>query len=205
MNASEELWISRAVDGRAGVEDWRGLHRVAATDPDVWRRLCATLEAETELRVELAAVVPQDVPTPAPAAQTPAQQAPLRPGPDVRLYGLLAALLALTFVVGRWTAIAPAIAPAGGDAMPAAGQTPDQLMQAYLREGATAGRVIDQLPLQTLSTRRAPDGDGFDVVFVRSLVERARVKQLMTLAPDEHGSPQPLQIDLADYIPPTEF
>jgi hypothetical protein len=38
MNASEELWISRAVDGRAGVEDWRGLHRVAATDPDVWRR-----------------------------------------------------------------------------------------------------------------------------------------------------------------------
>jgi hypothetical protein len=89
--------------------------------------------------------------------------------------------------------------------MPAAGQTPDQLMQAYLREGATAGRVIDQLPLQTLSTRRAPDGDGFDVVFVRSLVERARVKQLMTLAPDEHGSPQPLQIDLADYIPPTEF
>ncbi|MCK5940961.1 MAG: hypothetical protein KAI24_03235, partial [Planctomycetes bacterium] len=118
-----------------------------------------------------------------------------------------AALLLAMFLIGRATGGAGAAGEQGrGDgAELVAGGSPDELMHAYLRQGAEAGRVLDQLPLRTLSTRRAPDGDGFEIVFVRSLVERARVDQLMTFAPDEHGQPQPLRVDLANFIPPTEF
>lgn len=210
MTASEELWISRAIDRRAGSEDWRGLHRIAASDPDVWRRVCATLEAETSLTEGLAALLPQDLCTAAAGAPSPSAGAPhaavasARPG--LRMLGLLAATLLVAFVVGRWSVVSAGPAPLQPAASPlVAAGSPDELMQAYLREGATAGRVLDQLPLRTLSTRRASDGNGFEVVFVRSLIECARVQQLMTLAPDEHGSPQPLQIDLANYIPPTDF
>ena len=70
---------------------------------------------------------------------------------------------------------------------------------------ACSSRMASVSPVQAVSARRAVDGEGFDVVFVRSLVERARVRELTTLAPDEHGRPQPLRVDLANLIPPTDF
>jgi hypothetical protein len=56
MNAAtEELLISRAVDGAASPEDWRALEALAARDPEVWPRLLAALQAEQALRSEVAA------------------------------------------------------------------------------------------------------------------------------------------------------
>lgn len=205
MTACEELWISRAIDRCACAEDWRALHDVAVRDPDVWRRLCVTLESETALTRQLGGLLE---PPDAAAVGTPV--ASREPGSrGRRWFGALAALLLATvaFVVGlcssRWNDAERVAHEQPPTAVVA--DDPDALMHAYLVRGVRDGRVLEQLPLQAVSARRAVDGEGFDVVFVRSLVERARVRELTTLAPDEHGRPQPLRVDLANLIPPTDF
>ncbi|MFO1078107.1 MAG: hypothetical protein U1E73_10345 [Planctomycetota bacterium] len=201
MHHSEDLWISRAVDRAASAEDWRGLAAIATTDPDVWRRLCATLREETLLAHELATLLPP----PAPALPVAADAGAPRRGPrGVALVALFAAAaLALAFWLGRTTSPSPATA-----STPAPTPAPtdnEELLSAYLAAGAADGNVLEQLPLHTLATRRLPDGGGLEVVFVRSLVERRRIDRGIAVAADEHGRPVPLPVDLASYIPPTNY
>jgi hypothetical protein len=213
MQTCEELCISRAIDRAATAEDWRALEHVAAADPDVWRRLCRTLQEETLLGQRVDALLPapalpesalfesarlESAPLAPPVRATTARRARIGPW-------LAAALLLLAFWCGRVTAVPTATtttpATAGTTDAPAA----DELLFAYLEEGTRSGRVIEQLPPRTLATRRLPDDQGLEVVFVRSLVERTRVDRAVTLASDEHGRPTPLVVDLARYLPPTDY
>lgn len=187
-HANEELWISRVVDRRAGDDDWRELDAIAAADPEVWRRLATTLRCEDALQRGVAAVLP------------PVAGEMLVP-PSVRVpRWLLAAaallVMAAMFVFGRVSAkAAPVVA------------TPDcdTLLDTYLAAGRDSGRVLEQLPLQIVESRRRTAGDGYEVLFVRSFVERTSVERAMTLAPDELGRPVPLAVDLAHYVPPTDY
>jgi hypothetical protein len=124
---------------------------------------------------------------------------------------LAAASVALAFWLGHTTALHPREVGfrdpgATRNAIPQgleADLRTDQLLGAYIAEGAESGRVLEQLPLRTLGTQRLPGSDGLEVVFVRSLVERRRVDQAFTLAADEHGRPTPLPVDLSHYVPPS--
>jgi hypothetical protein len=121
---------------------------------------------------------------------------------------LAAASVAMAFWLGHATALRDTGArqSAPREHVPAtkdADVRTDQLLGAYLAEGAESGRVLEQLPLHTLATQRLPDGCGLEVVFVRSLVERRRVDQAFALAADEHGRPAPLPVDLSHYVPPS--
>jgi hypothetical protein len=206
MHDCEELWISRAIDRTASAEDWRGLETIAAADRDVWRRLCVTLQEDTLLAARVSVLLP---PGPAAVPLVPAPGA-VRGVPRPVAMLLAAALVAMVFWLGRSTAQNGDARNRGSaaprDAVPAnhdADVRTDQLLGAYLAEGAESGRVLEQLPLHTLATERLPGSDGLEVVFVRSLVERRHVGQAFALAADEHGRPAPLAVDLSHYVPPS--
>ncbi|MCB9879231.1 MAG: hypothetical protein H6835_16670 [Planctomycetes bacterium] len=191
MHANEELWISRVVDRRAGDDDWRELDAIATQDPEVWRRLATTLRCEHALQRGVAAVLP---PVADELLVPPALRMP-------RWLVVAAALLVMAamFVLGRVSADRTKTAPVLA--------TPDcdVLLDTYLAAGRDSGRVLEQLPLQIVESRRREAGEGYEVLFVRSFVERTAVERAMTLAPDELGRPVPLAVDLAHFVPPTDY
>jgi hypothetical protein len=70
---------------------------------------------------------------------------------------------------------------------------PDTLLTRYMTEGAAQGRVVGELPQLTLKVSPAEGGDGYDVLFVRRLLERATVEDVYRLGLDEHGRPAVVQ------------
>lgn len=211
MHPAEELWISRAIDRRASVEDWRGLEQLAAGDESVWRRLSATLRAETLLAHRVQALLPPgDEDSAAPTAPAASAAARARTGARRAAAGAAALLaLATSFALGRASAgdaaAAPGSVPGSTTDAPAPAGSAERLLADYLEAGRESGRVLEQLPLQAIASERRADGRGLDVVFVRTIVERAHVEQGVRLASDEHGMPTALPVDLAHYLPPTDF
>lgn len=207
MHPSEELWISRALDRRASAAEWRELDAVAAHDSGVWLRLANTLRAEAALGEHFAAAFGDELSTSLPAGVATLRDAP-RGRRSVRLAGAVAALL-LTFVAGFGLGTGSSDGVAGcvdrDVELPAPAPGAEQLLASYLQAGRESGRVLQHLPLRTVATRALPDGDGVEVVFVRSFVERTQVDRAVTLANDEHGRPQPLAVDLTNYFPPANF
>lgn len=69
----------------------------------------------------------------------------------------------------------------------------DTLLARYLSQGAAQGSVVGELPRLTLSVSPVEGGAGYDVLFVRRLLERATVDDVYRLGLDEHGRPALVQ------------
>jgi len=98
--------------------------------------------------------------------------------------------------IGTYTGWAAAIAIAAIATLaarpplaPRADGNPDTLLTRYLAEGAAQGRVVGELPQVTLKVSPADGGQGYDVLFVRRLLERTTVEDVYRLGLDEHGHP----------------
>ena len=69
-------------------------------------------------------------------------------------------------------------------------QSPDDALQAYLDLGQQSGRVIGEVPeLQLLERQPAPGGDGFELVYVRKIIERRVSSDVYQIGADETGAP----------------
>jgi len=69
-------------------------------------------------------------------------------------------------------------------------KTPDDAMDAYLKLGRDAGQVVGELPQRyVLETRPAADGKGYEVLYVRQVLERTRVDDMYKVGADETGRP----------------
>jgi hypothetical protein len=66
--------------------------------------------------------------------------------------------------------------------------TSEQARAAYLEKGMQDGSVLGEMPTKVL-VRGVPAqaGQGYDVVFIRQIVEQARVDDLMRFTQDEAG------------------
>lgn len=74
--------------------------------------------------------------------------------------------------------------------------SPHQALEAYLSLGRESGAVVGELPGKPIIERRIlDDGQGYEVVFVRQIVERSRVEALFSFeGSDEFGEPVPTPI-----------
>jgi len=182
----EEILITRVLDETASVEDWDELEGRAAESPDVWARLARALRAEAELRRSVGAAVSVADRIDLPDARVPAAAAAPRSGAARR------ALLAAS----GWAAAA-VVALAWWSAPPGAGSSPDTAeapVESAIRTG-DAPEFLGELPRIVVDAYPPECGEGaLEVVYVRQLVERTRLRDVYEIGRTEHGDPVPLPI-----------
>ena len=192
-----DLLVSRIADSEATPEDWSAFNDLGERHPWAWRELA---RAQRDHAAMCAAVG---------VALQPADYVilPVRVGTNgagfgrastLRQWGgwAVAACMALVFFGG----IRPAapVSPAGNAAgVPTANWTPDDYVKGYVNAGQRSGLVMGELPERMLiESRRLKGDEGFEVVYVRQFVERARVRDLVRFAADETGRPMPVRAEL---------
>jgi len=214
MAASQEqpdrdLLINRVVDGTARDADWTALDALASGDQGVWRELAMAQRQQTCLmRAVEESIAPAslvDLPDEAPALHFPSRQQTWWIG---RWAGwVAAAVLGVAWVSSgnlNTNQRPPAVdtQQAGvGDGVVGAGsrlvKNAADALSAYFDKGAEEKRVLGEMPTKVLlQTRPTTDGKGYEVYFVRQIVERVEVPDLRMLSTDEFGNVRPAEIDI---------
>ncbi|HBS29068.1 MAG TPA: hypothetical protein DEB06_06370 [Phycisphaerales bacterium] len=184
----EDVLIGRVVDSEASGADWEALEAIASRDPGVWERLGraqrvhARLEREVEDAIAIAELV--DIPS--------AHAAGFSLAARVRQYSgwAVAAVIGVAFL-GTMGVIKPgASGPAQlGGISPIAYGSPDEALQAYLRTGKEKGLVVEEIPSVLIDARVIDGGGRKEVVYVRQILERKIVTDLLvpSVEVDENG------------------
>jgi hypothetical protein len=190
-----DVLISRIIDHEAADSDWSSFERLAERHPTVWPRLLAGLRDDAALRaaMERRLGLADRVELPSLAARRAIA------GWRGWTGWAAAVLLAVLWWGASWaTDIAPIglppLEPGSGEAARVAGGLP---VDARRTRDTSTAELISELPLQVLETRRAADGQGLEVLYVRPLLERTRVDGVYELGVDEFGRPMPRAIDPA--------
>ena len=182
MNEQVEVLFCRVVGREDAPEDWRELRQAARSAPELWAQLADDLEADAALRARL---------QPDLAA---ADRVPLPPAPAGGLRArrgssgwLCAAALALLWL---WSTRAGHQADARPEDPPPT-------------DAVVAGVAVTELPRVVLDSRAT--AAGVEVVYVRRIVERATVRDLMQVHRDEAGQPFASVAQPAAWRPPESF
>jgi hypothetical protein len=208
IEARSDILISRLIDGEAGAEDWKEFQALASAAPELWREL-----AEAQRQHELLGAVVADVANRADAVELPDLSEDIsfsEASPGLHLAQRLSAYLgwglAAALAIALWAGVKPnanlsppiqhggGTSSTGGSAPPPAqfaSLDPSVLLQGYLDRGKTEGTVLGELPDKVLvETRPAAEGGGYEVLFIRTILERTRVPELYEFsAQDEAGRP----------------
>lgn len=194
-----DILISRVIDGEASPEDWSALKALAEREPSVWRDLAGLQQDHAELTGAMAEIVSiaDDVDAPVHAHGGVADQ-----GRSLRMWGgwAAAAALALAWIVRAPTS-EPQIVPAGQ----LAGLAPfglskdsgsEDYFDAYLRAGQQDGRVLGEVGEPVLVQTTPQEGGGYEVRYVRQVMERRIVPQIFGVGVgyDEQGQTKPVLV-----------
>ncbi len=197
-----ELLISRIVDGEATPGDWAAFRSQAERTPSLWRDLAEFQHTQEELAIEVSAELSVagrvDVPVHSEMVR--------RLGDRFRVVGMWGGWLAAACVGLMWARGNPA-GPSGGGTIQANPLTGVQALQEYLNKGQSEGKVLGELPEKVL-VRAAPLTDsegtsigGYEVVYVRQILERTVVKDLFRFGNDEAGEPRPVRVEIRPARP----
>ncbi len=196
-----DVLITRVIDGEASAEDWSALHAIAREDPGIWSDLATAQQDAAELRAMVRELSACSDRVEAPVVEHAGH------GLCVRLrragmWGgwLVAGAMALSWGVGMAGAGAGAQS-AGLVSMHEAKErvlpelSPEEAFAAYVANGVRSGRVVAIDPeLRIIGAQRDEDGEGFEVLYVRRIVERADI-ELYRLGQDERGNILRLPVD----------
>lgn len=192
----KDILISRVVDGVAGAGDWVELDMLGAADSSLWRELAQAqrdkqlLDQAVGEAVSIADVV--DLP------RNEWSERRLRV-PQWLGWAAAAVLALAMFAMPRGGTPNANTAGAFFPPQEAQEQTPDAALKSYLTKGKDEGRVIRQLPeFVVLESAPAKDGPGYDVVYLRQIVERARVESVNSYQVDETGRKLPLPVKVIE-------
>lgn len=193
----KDILISRVVDGVAGAGDWVELDMLGAADSSLWREL-AQAQRDKQL---LDSAVGEAISIADVVALPKSEWSELG---DRRLrvpqwagWAAAAVLAIAMFVMPK--AGTPNGNVAGFPPAQVEDQTPDAALNSYLAKGKDEGRVIRQLPeFVVLESAPAADGRGYDVVYLRQIVERARVESVNSYQVDDAGRKLPLPVKVIE-------
>jgi hypothetical protein len=194
----DQLLMSRVVDGDATTEQWDELTALADRDPSIWRRLAATLRdhASFARAINTHVAVAETVPLP---SEAEARRASVTVEPHVTPFAhvsrwsgwAVAAVIGIAWLSWIFNAADSGLgrvreAPVNYAGLPAA-----DLLEAYLDRGKQEQRVIGEVPDRILiDTRPSGSGQGYELVFLRQIMERAVVPDLYQFGgQDERGQP----------------
>ena len=197
MDSNIDILISRVVDGVASATDWESFEQLGAADPSAWRELALAQRQEQMLRrtVGEAVVVAESVGLPAVVHAEHRLKFRLR---RVATWGGWAAAAALTLAfltrgqvggqqqLGGQGVQTSAIGPTFENA--------DQLRKAYIEKGKEEGKVVGEIPDRVI-VRTTPTKDGgYELVFVRQIMEREKVNDLYQASTAEDGKLWPVKV-----------
>lgn len=188
------LLILRAAEDRCTEQDWTRLEAMAKAEPGLWhevvltRRDAAALEQSVREQIESAMHV--DIPA--------EEHMVLRLTQRSRAVATWAGWAAAAVIGLAWLGV-PMAAPQSGTRGGPSGQAPQsaglfssasQALDEYLKRGKADGNVVQQIPTKVLlDAKPSADGNGYDVLYMRQILERAKVPDLYKLSTDEWGEP----------------
>lgn len=197
-NGRLDLLISRAIDGDIAAEEWFELEAAAAADPSVWRQyahsqrdhlaLCSAVESATTIADTM------ELPPVHMAVHHAEAHSSFRLNRLGAWTGWAVAALVAVVATARLNQTAP-VQPI--DSMQNAGigtsafESAADAFQAYLEKGRESGAVVGEMPGRVLvDTRPATTGAGYEVIFIRQVMERTIVPDLYQVTGrDEAGRP----------------
>lgn len=207
-----DVLISRVVEGRAQAGDWMHLRTLVGGDPEIWHDLALSQAQALSLQRELGAALACADEVGLPEAGSRVVHRPHdREGSDPLPYAagrrLRAGLpWALAACLGLALFANMNATPARVNSLPGAGTqsaglgavlepasaagpaTADAALADYLRLGKEQGSVVAELPQRVVvESRPAPDGKGYEVLYLRQVLERAVVNDLYRTGVDDAG------------------
>lgn len=208
-----DLLISRVADGEASLADWSAFSALAERTPQAWKRLAQAQRDHRSLSLAVGVALHG-----AERVELPSRDAAeaflhsgraVSPAYRIRQYGgwAVAAAVALAWVgmsggqlrVGKQGTETASIIPAGYFKV----TSPDDALALYREQGKKDGRFIAEVPV-LLESSPAATGTGYEVVYVRQLLEKARVDNLLRFAQDESGRLIPVRVNVTGRAGRTE-
>ncbi len=203
----EDILISRTIDGNATSGDWDELTALADANPAVWRNLAMSLrEHQAFARAVNADVTVADaieIPAVRRAAATRSRDASRHPAILARVGGwsgwAVAAVFTIIWVAGVLNLVQNTTQQPNGSSpgnITMVGASAAELLQAYLDKGRQEDFVIAEVPQRVLiETRPNGTGRGFEVIYIRQILERTVVPDLYQFNRDEAGHPMLVRYD----------
>jgi len=187
MTNDTELLLSRVIDGEATAGEWSALVAAATAQPGLWQDIAEAQREHVVLRrfidEQTDRATRVDVPQPRHGAVDPRGVALRAPRMAWTGWGV-AALIGLavavqSFLSGTSVNRGPALTGATNEASVLPVRTTDQALQDYIELGQESGDVIAELPAKVLiETRRSPTGEGYELLYLRQILERTHVPDL---------------------------
>lgn len=189
-----DVLISRIIDGEATPEDWAAFKALAAREPSVWRDLaeCQQDHADLSAAVADATRLADSIDLPVEEARSEQLSRRLRRAMSWGGWAV-AAVVALAFTT-RGTSTQTDGLHAGLGPSGITVSTPDQAYDAYMQLGREQERVVEEVPTRILVETRALQDGGFEVRYIRQILERVTVPSLYELGEDETGRPVPIRV-----------
>ena len=207
MNAMRaEVLISRMIDGEAGTDEWQEFSALAAAAPELWRELADAQRQQSLLSAAVAEATSVAAKVELPDLSAGALE-PLDDHVPVismawqrKLSAWVGWGVAAALAIALWSGVRPTAntsGPSSGNDGSASSKTqlasfaPAELLAAYLDVGKEDGQVLGELPDKVLlETRPDPSTGGYEVFFIRTIVERTHVPELYQFgSQDESGRP----------------
>jgi hypothetical protein len=190
-----DILISRVADGAASDAEWERFRCMAEREPSLWRELAETQRCAAELTAAVGAAVAAADGVEAPTEALMAARFSERLGKIGRWGGwAAAAALALAWATGLPKSGTETASLTGGTLV----RTPQDALDYYLDRGQKEGTVLGEAPEHVLiDATPCSDGQGYDVFFMRQIVERTRVRELSKLGVDDAGQVRPVRVYLA--------
>lgn len=185
-----DILITRVLDGEATPEDWAAFRAMASRDPAVWGELSDAQQDRTELSMAVAEAVAVADGVDAPMDLVTGERLTVRVRAAVAWIGwAAAAMLAVGAFAGRESG--------SGGGMQAANLFPissaEDALDLYKSKGQERGTFVGEMPDRLLvETRSLGEGAGYEVIYVRQLVERTRVGDVYKLSENEAGAITPV-------------
>jgi len=207
-----DLLISRVVDRCESAADWDALSELEREHREVWRELAQALRCDAELRSVMASEIARadqveilpEISTPELA--TPVHRLAAWSGWITAAACLLAWLLSSPSVALK--TISPEartdnIAQVDEEATPVTITSMEPSEPVAIETEASS--VITELPMVVVGTKPAENGDGYEVVYLRRVLETRRVDQIVELTADDRGDFRPVPVDNARLNHPEVF
>jgi hypothetical protein len=185
--------MSRVVDGDATGAQWEEFQSLAEHNPTLWRELAEYQRDHAELSSAVGAHVAVAAHVDAPVHEHITDRFSQR----LRLVGTFggwaaAAALALVWGMNQAQTQRGTLQPQPANTASLA--SPSDLFQRYLAEGRAKGQVVQEMPEKVMIDARPAENGGYDIYYMRQIIERTNVPTLYTIGQDENQNPVPVPV-----------